>query len=616
MKRIACALLALLLCMPLLVACGGGNKLRIVADGACTVLYDDTQLTDEQVQQFVADIEESLSATVELIAASSFLGEVTASPNTIILGNVDIEACRAATEALRSKDYVVGVYGDLYVIAGKTVNATTAAMNYFRREILPPEEEGADKLTVSTKSNHRHDGSYAINGMTIGGVPLSQCEIVIPKNCSASEYRTAILLKELLLTKTGYVLPIVKENDAAAVGRISIGASICSQVDVSVAHSYAMGVSGSVLEIAAESLYGYEEAIRVLQDQVLHQKKDAYPLDNSFSLTGNGAARATAPLTNDAELRLLYNNVWGGTDGDEKQRMGQLVELYLEYLPDVIGLQECSEAMRNAGIDKLWDLGYAEVATPGVVPRTPLFYRTDTLEVLESGYLSLHDLDFANEKYAYLLPAGVSSANMRALMQQDRTGPDDDSSKSLTWAIFRIKATGHVFFAGSTHLWWQGRDQRDDAARIIQMETMKAYAVRAAAYFMSYNALEGQMPIYIGGDYNSRMSRDSYHSMGSNTVFENINNLVAEAERLKLSTMHNYPTYNEERGLWEVGGSPRGEYPSALDHIFACSMAQSTYQVARIKMLEEDYAFLSSDHSPIFADLNFTSEAPILSAVQ
>lgn len=616
MKRIVCIVLAVLLLVPMLAACGNQTKLKIIADGACSILYDATQITDEQANEFAARIKKSLGAEVELISTASFLAEITVEPNTIVLGNVDLEVCRAATADLRSKDYVIGVYGDIYLIAGTSASATTSAMNYFRKEILPDEDEGADKLTVSSKNNYRHNGSYAINNMSIGGVPLYKCEIVIPQDSTVSEYRMAVQLKEILLLKAGYTLPIVAINEGSATGQIRIGTSICEHITVSEAHSFAMGVAGSVFEIAAESLYGYEEARTAFQDQVLGGKKEEYLLDSTFSLTGNGAERATAPLENDAEIRLLYNNIWGGTEGDEKQRISQLVELYVEYLPDVLGLQECSSAMYEAGIYKLLDAGYAEVKTGGSSPRTPLFYRTDTVEVLESGHLKLHSLDFSDAQYAYLLPAGVSSADMKALMTQDRSGPDDDSSKGLTWAIFRVKETGHVFFAGSTHLWWQGRHDMDDGARIIQMEVMKAFAVKTAASFMAQKGLEGQLPIYIGGDYNSRMSRQSYDSMSANTAFDNLNDFVDVADQLKKSTMHSYPTFNEERGVWEIGGSPRGEYNSALDHIFAYRQAASTYETVRIKMLEEDYAFLSSDHSPIFADLNFTAVAPVLAAVQ
>ncbi len=616
MKRIICIVLALLLCAPLLAACSNQTKLDIVVDGKCSILYDATQITDEQAQDFAARIEKSLGAEPELISTDSFLGKITVKPNTIVLGNVDLEICRTATEGLRNKDYVVGVYGDIYLIAGTAASATVSAMNYFRKELLPDEDEGVNKLTVSSKNNYRYDGNYAINNMSIGGVPLRKCEIVIPQESTVSEHRMAVQLRELLLAKTGYNLPIVAANEVSATGQIRIGSSICSRVDIGTAHSYDMRVSGSVLEIAAESLYGYEEARTAFQDQVLGGKKETYPLDDTFLFSGNGATRATARLENDAEVRLFFNNIWGGTDGDEKQRIGQLVELFLEYSPDVLGLQECSSAMYEAGIYKLLDAGYAEVQTGSVSPRTPLFYRTDTVEVLKSGHLKLNTLDFSDTQYVYLLPAGVSSADMAQLMSDDKKGPDDDSSKGLTWAIFRIKATGHVFFAGSTHLWWQGRHDMDDAARIIQMEVMKAFAVKTAAAFMEQKGLQGELPIYIGGDYNSRTSRKSYASMSSNTAFDNINSFVGEADRLKKSTMHNYPTFNDELKIWEIGGSPRGNYDSALDHIFAYRKAEGTYEVVRIEMLEEDYAFLSSDHSPIFADLNFTATAPTLGAVQ
>ena len=78
--------------------------------------------------------------------------------------------------------------------------------------------------------------------------------------------------------------------------------------------------------------------------------------------------------------------------------------------------------------------------------------------------------------------------------------------------------------------------------------------------------------------------------------------------------MHSYPTFDEELGIWNGMGSPRGDYSQSLDYIFAPRAVRNTYEVVRAQMLYEDYAFLTSDHSPIFVDLNFTANAPVMSA--
>lgn len=619
MKRVLSLLFCVLFLLPCLAACEKHQKLNIVNEGACTVVYDAEQVSAELARAVANDIKQTFGAEVTLKSSASFPIAVYADANTVLLGNLDFEPVRAVTESLRNKDFVVGVFGDYYIVAGANEETTGRAVRHFREEILAV-EDGKDTLTVSDKDNYRYDGKYSINDMSIGTVPLYRCEIVLPREESVSEYRLAKQIQKLLVEKTGYTLPIVTDAKAKAEGQIRIGASICSHVSLPVAHAYAFEVHGSVMEIAAGSIWGYEEALSAFQSRIVGSKKEEYALTESLQLTGSGASRVIGTLENDAEVRLFFNNIWNGSDGDTAQRASMQAELFLSYGADVIGLQECSPTMRDAGIDRLLDAGYAEVPTrrgdtyyrDETVPRTPLYYNTATVELLDYGHLALNTLDFSATEYARYLPGGVSSLDMKRLMEQDKYGPDDDGSKGATWAIFRVKETGHVFLVASTHLWWQARDERDDAARKIQMEVMKSYLVQTAADFMAKKGLDGDMPIFVGGDYNSRMSRDSYHFMSRYTSFENLNDRVDSAKRLEDSTMHGgYPTYDAELGIWTGSHNPAGAYENALDHIFAYNGSRDSYEVVRLEMVYDDFAFSSSDHSPIFTDVNFTANAPL-----
>ena len=622
MKRILCICMALCLLLPLLAACGGSEKLTIIDKGECVVIYDVDTVDKALATAVVNDIEKAFEATVTLQASNSFLLDVTAEKNTILLGFVDFDPCREAMQPLREKDFLVGVYGDYYIVGGKNEETTSRAIRYFREEVIGM-AEGGDTLQVSAADNHLYEGSYAIDNMSIGGVPLYQCEIVLPKNEAVFEYRLAMKIQSMLLAKTGYTVPVVRENKASAKAAIRIGQSICTGVSVNAAHGYGMGVTGTALEIVANSLYGYEEAYNAFLSRIMNAGKDKQTLTDAFSANGSGAYLVTGTQQNDAEVRVLFNNIWNGSDDAQTaQRARMQVALYLAYAPDVIGLQECSPAMRNRGIDELYDAGYREVpAVRGAsyyrnetVTRTPLYYNTNTVELLEYGHLSLHTLDFSDSKYAHLLYGGVTSADMRALMDQDSYGPDEDGSKGATFAIFRVKATGHIFMVASTHLWWQARDNRDDVARVIQMEVMKSTLLEKSRAYLASQGIEGEMPLFVGGDYNTRTGRQSYVSMSTRTPYDDLNNLLPQDERMKESTMHSYPTFDEELGIWTGLGSPRGDYSQSLDYIFAPRAVRNTYEVVRAQMLYEDYAFLTSDHSPIFVDLNFTANAPVMSA--
>lgn len=621
MKRILCMVIALCMLLPLLVSCQREEELAIVNKGVCVIVYDVDTVGEDLATAVANDIKKVFETEVEVKSSSSFPLDINAEKNTILLGALNFEASRNALQPLRNKDFTVGVYGDYYIVAGQNEETTSRAIRYFREEVLGL-AEGGDTFKVSAANNHVYQAKYTIENMTVGGVPLYQCAIVLPQNEQVYEYRLAMKIQNILLMKTGYTVPVVRSNQVSTEGQIRIGQSICTGLTVGAAHGYAMRVTGKAMEIVANSLYGYEEAYEAFVNRVVNVGKEAHALTDAFSASGNGGYLVTAQQQNDAEVRVMFNNIWNGSDDAiTSQRAQMLAALYLEYAPDVLGLQECSPVMRNRGIDRLLDHGYREVPSPRMatyyksetVTRTPIYYNTNTVELLEYGHLSLNTLNFSSSQYAYLLYGGITSADMRALMDQDKTGPDEDGSKGATWAIFRMKSTGHVFMVASTHLWWQARDNRDDAARVIQMEVMKSTLLAKSKEYASQNALDGTVPLFIGGDYNTRTGRYSYNSMSTNTVYDDLNSLLPIEQRMKDSTMHSYPTFDETLNIWNGMGSPRGDYPQSLDYIFAPRAARSAYQIARMQMLYEDYAFLTSDHSPIFVDLNFTQSTAVMS---
>jgi hypothetical protein len=102
--------------------------------------------------------------------------------------------------------------------------------------------------------------------------------------------------------------------------------------------------------------------------------------------------------------------------------------------------------------------------------------------------------------------------------------------------------------------------------------------------------------------------------MGRTTPFDAIHTYLPMNKQPQECTTHEYPAYNQETGFWEKAGAPWADYSYALDYIFANRSAKDTYNVLRMEMLKEEYAFATSDHSPIFADLSFGDHAPTLPA--
>ena len=169
MKRLYCILLVLCLLAPLTVACRSEAELTIVNKGECVIVYDTATVSKELAEAVVHDVEEIFAAEVTLKASTSFLLDITAEKNTILLGNLDFEPCREVVQPLRNKDFAVGVYGDYYIVAGKNEETTSRAVRYFREEVLGV-AEGGDRLRVSAADNYTYQAKYSVENMTIGGL--------------------------------------------------------------------------------------------------------------------------------------------------------------------------------------------------------------------------------------------------------------------------------------------------------------------------------------------------------------------------------------------------------------------------------------------------------------
>lgn len=605
MKRILCLMLALLCCLPILAACGGDEiTLKLAEDGECTIIFDANLQTKDQMEKLASRIKKSLGIeTVTIKSSTDFPVGVRASKGTILVGNLDIDVSKSAVEALRIDDFIVGVYGDYYILGGKSTNAVNNAVEYFRGEVL---ETLNSSMKVSSLNNHSNIGKYDVSTMTIGGMPIYKYQIVVPQSATITEKRFAADLQTIFMRKTGYMLEIVKKNAASAEGQIKIG-SLCTKAKAEGPHTYAIAVNGTALELNAESYYAYSVLKTVVIDQVLASGVSDVVIADTFTKSGDAIAKAGDAYTHHGDIRIMFNNIWGSNEGAPSQRTEQLAEIYGEYLPDVLGLQEYAPNMRSTMQERLYALGYEEIPLgAGFVPhvssetetRDPIFYRPDVVDLVDYGYECLALLPELDD---------LSGSGMAAALKLAKA----DKSKSVNWAIFKVRATGELFMAASVHLWWQG-GTADDQIRVVQMRRMKEILSAEAAEYLQNANIEGTMPIFIGGDYNSNSNLPSLASMAQGTPFVNLNNMLPADKQLNFDTHHAYPTYNKDTGFWENGTGPSGSYSTAIDYIFASAAAANagTFTLDHHAIVADDYAYFSSDHNAVWADISFTDKTP------
>ncbi len=634
MRRFLALLLTVLAVIPLLAACKKekAQKLTLFENGEGLLVYDANLITMKEAYEFASSVEKATGAKLKIL--KGYGGDA---PH-IILGNISNENVSAVTAELRVNDYALRVSGGDYVIGATTAAALKKAMEYFLSTVLPGAKDGV--LELSAADDYKFESTYNFETFSVGGVPLGNLQIVIPKSYTVSEYRTAVLLQQYLLDTVGYSLPLkIGAADQGAAGKIVIGGELCQKAKAEKNHAYAVAVSGTTLEITAESFYGYE-AVQSLLQKTVFAKNANTELDDSTEYTGVGSP-TTAVASRLGDLRIMFHNIHGNCNVNDfpvAPVAEMMSEVFAEYLPDVLGLQECSPALRTSGqIGSVLAPLYTEVNVSNSESyiknknqnSTPLFYRSDTVEVLRSGYFCYNALPYENEAYSDLWngqdPAKLLDYNVRQSDEAQITkNGRRDSSKGVTWAVFRSKATGNIFLVASTHLWWENNDEGDRTVRQIQMCYLKDLLMKEATDYLAEIGSDADiMPIFVGGDYNARYSKKNntpakmtaktptvLYNGGLPSQFENTNENADADHRITKTTHHGYATWNAELGIYEKPQYSDNAYNTSLDYIFACRAAASMYTVNRSALADDLYSYLSSDHVPLMIDFTFSASAP------
>lgn len=265
------------------------------------------------------------------------------------------------------------------------------------------------------------------------------------------------------------------------------------------------------------------------------------------------------------KLRLMSHNVWGmyapDVVGGVFNRNDLMRDIYLEELPDAIGTQEFSKDIREHRLPEMIAPAYLELDVSKDVESygmknlfTPIFYRIETLEVLDSGFV-LYD---------------------RAYNNQD--------SKGAVWAVFRHKATGEVFTLCNSHYWWKSGEEHD-LARVGNSKVVLSLMEKLPK------------PFFVMGDLNCRVSSEAYQTLlkGGLTDVQTV-----AADTVDSNTHHAYPTLNKEKGEFYGAPKPNGGYDKSIDHILVDGDHADGVKVFRI--LTHDNACNTSDHCPVYVD--------------
>lgn len=254
--------------------------------------------------------------------------------------------------------------------------------------------------------------------------------------------------------------------------------------------------------------------------------------------------------------RLYNHNIWNFNPPEDRNLL--IHSLIEEFDADFCTFQECSHTSNRLGKFPIQDLlkdKYTEVGI-GMLNYTPVFFKTEKFNLIDSGYF-LYD------------------------------GLNDANSKSVTWAVMEDKENKKRFIVMSTHFWWRADGESDALQRIENAKQLKKFCDEMIS---KYN-----LPIIIGGDFNNGLNStqgdSAYHYMVENN-FKDVRFTAPE------STDHHTCRSQYKLSEGEKAYTEAGDADITIDYIFTYGDGITPIS---FKVDSSEKARLTSDHHPLLA---------------
>ncbi|MBR5871943.1 MAG: endonuclease/exonuclease/phosphatase family protein [Clostridia bacterium] len=273
-------------------------------------------------------------------------------------------------------------------------------------------------------------------------------------------------------------------------------------------------------------------------------------------------------------IRLMGQNQWNNTDNLpewEKQgldcssavRMRGHTKVISDIMPDILGGQEVNMRMQlDLKINCMaQNLPYTIIWGN----MTPIIYRADKLELLDTEYL--------------LYPVRVDGFEGTF---------NDAQSKSVNVGVFRTKDDGNVFVFATTHLWW-----KSSAAQPGSAEMRKYQMAMASDLIAKYQAKYGGCPAVLVGDMNAGYEAQAIRYALDEAGWKHAYDEAVEY-RYEGKGFNGCGWYGP--GVWQ--DEP---FEKALDHILVRDMPVGA--VRRFDRYCTDAYLALSDHAPVIVDL-------------
>lgn len=279
-----------------------------------------------------------------------------------------------------------------------------------------------------------------------------------------------------------------------------------------------------------------------------------------------------------SNLRLMSNNIWFIGDNDPRweainedcsseARAPGFVRVYSETMPDVVGFQECTARLS----DNIMQLLKNEKVSYTLVwgRNTPIIYRTDKFELVDSDY--------------FIYPDHIEGLEGKF---------NDAKTKSYCIAVLKTKEDGKLLIFATTHLWWRSSKKESknyypnsDEARAYQINLLTK---RVENFISKYNC-----PAVIVGDFNAVYDSQAV-SVALNNGYTHAYHLATD---YRDETSGHHFCFASGFDNFEKTGS----FNESIDQILIKNAPKNF--VKRFERYYPQYYMKLSDHFPVWIDI-------------
>lgn len=283
-----------------------------------------------------------------------------------------------------------------------------------------------------------------------------------------------------------------------------------------------------------------------------------------------------------SRLRIMSQNQWNyvdnlpnwqemGLDCSAEVRMKGHVKVMKELLPDILGGQEVNIQMQT-----LFQFYAMEEKLPYALiwgNYTPIIYRTDKFELLDTEYIYYPDEVEGFE--------GIFNGAVR--------------SKGCCVGVFRAKEDGKVFVFATTHLWWMnGSDPNHKSYKAGSNEARMMQIKMALELVEKYQKKYNACPVFFVGDMNCGYESGAIQYALKEGGYVHAHDVAVE--------------YACENMGYNICG-PKGPglawldkpFAAAIDHILVKDLPEKC--VRRFERYMTEAYLVLSDHAPVYIDV-------------